>query len=184
MYPHVLQLTVHVPGMHMVAYNDRDDLRNVINHEQSQKSMLIEYFRMNNVILFATSLLYGEFPEYYRWDRTEKEWLQRKQRTQIDKMVYACPTEGERYYLRVLLNHVRGATSFDNLKTTCTTLTSFHDFFHPIYLHVCGGTSQKLAMVFIWLYLSISYISRFVLIGFAYFFSTINDLIEHDDIAG
>jgi hypothetical protein len=129
MYPHVLQLTVHVPGMHMVAYNDRDDLRNVINHEQSQKSMLTEYFRMNNVILFATSLLYGEFPEYYRWDRTEKEWLQRKQRTQIDKMVYACPTEGERYYLRVLLNHVRGATSFDNLKTTCTTLTSFHDFF-------------------------------------------------------
>jgi hypothetical protein len=24
--------------------------------------------------------LYREFPEYYRWDRTEKEWLRRKQR--------------------------------------------------------------------------------------------------------
>jgi hypothetical protein len=33
MYPHVLQLTVHLPGMHMVAYNNRDDLRNVINRE-------------------------------------------------------------------------------------------------------------------------------------------------------
>jgi hypothetical protein len=48
----------------MVAYNDRDDLHNAINREQSQKSMLIEYFRMNNVDPFA---------KYYRWDRTEKE---------------------------------------------------------------------------------------------------------------
>jgi hypothetical protein len=33
MYLSVLQLIVHLPGMHMVAYNDRDDLCNVINHE-------------------------------------------------------------------------------------------------------------------------------------------------------
>jgi hypothetical protein len=27
------------------------------------------------------------------------------------------PSEGERYYLRTLLSHVKGATSFDHLKT-------------------------------------------------------------------
>jgi len=31
--------------------------------------------------------------------------------------VYAHLAEGERYFLRVLLNHVRGATSFENLRT-------------------------------------------------------------------
>jgi hypothetical protein len=62
MHPHVLQLTIHLPRMHIVAYNDRDDLHNVINHEQSQKSILIEYFRMNSVDPFATSFLYTEFP--------------------------------------------------------------------------------------------------------------------------
>jgi hypothetical protein len=66
MYPPVLQLIVYLPGMHMVAYNKRDDLCNVINCEQSQKSMLIEYFWMNSVNPFAHSFLYKEFPEYYR----------------------------------------------------------------------------------------------------------------------
>jgi hypothetical protein len=65
----------------MVAYNNRDDMRNVINYDQSQKSMLTKYFQMNIVDPFAHSFLYREFPEYERWDRREKEWLRRKQRT-------------------------------------------------------------------------------------------------------
>jgi hypothetical protein len=73
-------------------------------------------------------------------------------------MVYAYPTEGERYYLCILLNHARGATSFDDLKTTSTALNSVHYFFNLVYFHVCGGTSQKLSMLFVWLYLSIYHI--------------------------
>jgi hypothetical protein len=133
MYPPVFQLTLHLPGMHMVAYNKRDGLHNVINREQSQKSILTKYFWMNSVDPFAHSFSYREFPKYYRWDRMEKEWLQRKQRTQIGRIMYVCPAEGERYYLRVLLNHVRGATSFDDLKTTGTAVNSVHDFFNLVY---------------------------------------------------
>jgi hypothetical protein len=141
MYPCV-HLTVHLPSMHMVAYNERDDLCNVINHGQSQKSMLTEYFWMNSVDPFAHSFLYREFLEYYRWDRTEKELLRRKQRTQIGRIMYACPAEGERYYLRVLLNHVRGATSFDDLKTIGTALNSVHDFLTQ-YIFMCVVVHHK-----------------------------------------
>jgi hypothetical protein len=115
-YPSVLQLTVHLPGMNMVAHGPTEDLRDAINCERSQKSTLTEYFRMNIVDPFATTFLYREFTEHYRWDNPNKEWVRRKQRTQIGRMVYACPAEGERYYLRVLLNHVRGLLLSTTLK--------------------------------------------------------------------
>jgi hypothetical protein len=35
MYPPVLQLVVYLPGMHMATYNERDNMHNVINCEQS-----------------------------------------------------------------------------------------------------------------------------------------------------
>jgi hypothetical protein len=33
----------------------------------------------------------------------------------IGRMYYAHPTSGERYYLRMLLNYVKGATSYEHL---------------------------------------------------------------------
>ena len=67
-----------------------------------------------NVGLFYSALdssPYREFPEYYHWIKGKKVWQIRKQTSgQIGQIVYANLGEGERYFLRVLLNHVRGAT--------------------------------------------------------------------------
>jgi hypothetical protein len=79
--------------------------------------MLTEYFRMNSVDSYARNFLYKEFPEYFVWENGTKSWRRRKQRIQVGRLVAAHPAEGERYYLRILLNHVRGATSFEDLRT-------------------------------------------------------------------
>jgi hypothetical protein len=41
----------------------------------------------------------------------------RKRGFAIDRMYYAHPTSDERYYLRMLLNYVKGATSHEHLRT-------------------------------------------------------------------
>ncbi|XP_071677067.1 uncharacterized protein [Lolium perenne] len=103
--------------MQTVTFKEGDDLEDVINRDSS--SMLIEYFKMNKVDPYARNFLYKEFPEFYRWIKGKKKWQGRKLkgRGQVGRIVYAHPAEGERYFLRVLLNHVRGATSYENLKT-------------------------------------------------------------------
>nr|XP_034570998.1 uncharacterized protein LOC117835787 [Setaria viridis] len=112
------RLHVHMPSMHMVPFNEINNLEEVAQRSQSQRSMLTEYFRMNREDPNAPKYLYREFPEHFRWIKSGKHWKPRKnKRFQIGRLVYAHPAEGDRYYLRVLLNHGRGETSFAALRT-------------------------------------------------------------------
>jgi len=118
MSPPILQMQVHLEGMLMVAYKSTDNLNNVVKSEKSQRSMLTEYFNVNRSNPAACQYLYREFPEHFSWNKSKKFWKPRKvKRIQIGRLVYANPAEGERYYLRIMLNHVRGATSYENLRT-------------------------------------------------------------------
>nr|XP_040245211.1 uncharacterized protein LOC120964526 [Aegilops tauschii subsp. strangulata] len=102
-YPPVLQLPLHLPNMHRVAFNAQADLKNVVSSENASKSMLTEYFK--------------DFPGSFTWEKKKKIWKRRVERFQLGRIVSANPAEGERYYLRVLLNHVPGKTSFEDLLT-------------------------------------------------------------------
>ncbi|KAM6570896.1 hypothetical protein CsatA_014976 [Cannabis sativa] len=79
--------------------------------------MLTEFFATNKVDENAKRLLYKEFPQHYVWDNQHKQWTPRKKKKVIGRIVTANPLEGERYYLRLLLSHVRGPTSFEDLRS-------------------------------------------------------------------
>lgn len=119
MHPPVLQLQLHLPNMHMVSYHSMEKIQNVIDREGTERSMLTAYFEENSLYEKARGILYREFPEHYTWQSQGKFWKQRKRVTvfQVGRIVSAHPAEGERYYLQVLLNHVTGATSFEDLRT-------------------------------------------------------------------
>ncbi len=46
-----------------------------------------------------------------------KRWTMHKRGFAIGRMYYAHPTSGERYYLQMLLNCLKGATSYGHLRT-------------------------------------------------------------------
>jgi hypothetical protein len=65
------------------------------------------------------SILYPDFPSYATWNTSAKMWKQRQNpAATVGRMYWVPPSAGERYYLRLLLQHVPGATSFEDLRTT------------------------------------------------------------------
>ncbi|XP_052164729.1 uncharacterized protein LOC127781722 [Oryza glaberrima] len=114
------ELQLHLPNMQYVAYDESGNLEDVVNKPSNKKTTLTEFFEMNRKDPKARKLLYKEFLEHYRWVARKNVWQKRKTKTcQVGRIVYAHPAEGERYYLRVLLNHVRGPTSHEHLRTVC-----------------------------------------------------------------
>jgi len=63
-------------------------------------------------------VLYCDFPKYAIWDAKNKSWKRRKnQRKTLGRIYFCSPTDTERYCLRVLLHHVAGCRSFQELRT-------------------------------------------------------------------
>ncbi|GKD56607.1 helicase-like protein [Tanacetum coccineum] len=61
--------------------------------------------------------LYKDIPKLYTCNKITRKWNRQKQRKIRGRMVSANLAEGERFYLRVLLKHVKGPTGFDYLYT-------------------------------------------------------------------
>ncbi|CAG8616463.1 15940_t:CDS:1, partial [Cetraspora pellucida] len=114
--PPVLRLQVHLPYRQNITFLQNKKLKDIIDDEQNKKTMLTEYFKMNEINPDARNYLYCEFPRHYVWNKTNKKWTKQYQGNMIGRMYTVNPNEGERYYLRLLLNYVKGATSFTDLK--------------------------------------------------------------------
>ncbi|CAG8702870.1 8893_t:CDS:2, partial [Cetraspora pellucida] len=109
--PSVLHLQIHLPKYQTVMFLETSNLKNILADEQNKKTMLTEYFEMNKVDPSACNFTYREFPRYYVWNNTTKKWTKRCQGQVIGRIYTVNPNEGERYYLRLLLNNVKGANA-------------------------------------------------------------------------
>lgn len=126
--PPVIDLQLHLPNQQSVTYWENQNLQNILLWDHASKTMLTEYFSMCSRSIEARKYLYREFPEHYVWDKKHRCWNERKKRGVIGRIHGANPMEGERYYLRLLLNHVKGPISFqDLLKVNGVQCSNFKD---------------------------------------------------------
>ncbi|KAK4566259.1 hypothetical protein RGQ29_002484 [Quercus rubra] len=81
------------------------------------KSKFIEWMKVNALYEEARELTYFEFPTKCVRHRRDKEWKLRKFGSCIGCIYYAHPASGERFYLQILLNVIKGARSFEEMRT-------------------------------------------------------------------
>ncbi len=127
--PTVCRLPVHLPGQHLVAFKEDTILRDLVafQAEQTTHSPLDAWLDYNLKHEDGRHLLYFDFPSEYTYNPQKRLWTRRKVQQSFPangRMFSVSPKDTERFYLRVLLAHVPGATSFEFLRTVDGVLHS------------------------------------------------------------
>ncbi len=125
-HPNVIRLAVHLKGRQTILFQEGIDAATVLN--QNPHTTLTAWFAFNKTaqkhlnpsapLHLALNTLYHDFPRIATWKNKEKQWALRTWTPGlllVGRMYFVQPSEGERYFLHLLLHHVLGATSFEDL---------------------------------------------------------------------
>ncbi|XP_019188939.1 PREDICTED: uncharacterized protein LOC109183302 [Ipomoea nil] len=115
--PPVERLSFHLPDCQSVVFQDDDTIDHVLNRETVGQSMFNAWFVANQNFKEASLLTYIEMPTKFVWKKDIREWHPRKKGFSIGRIFYVPPASGEIYYLRCLLNIVRGPKGFQDIRT-------------------------------------------------------------------
>ena len=132
-YPAVERLPVHLPDENNILYHINTNMVEIISNDFLKKTMLTEWFTANRTYETARTLTYLEFPSKWRWVRKTKTWQPRQgSKGKIGRLYYVHPSVGERYYLRILLMNVKGARSYEDIRT-------YNGITYPTFKAACNA---------------------------------------------
>ena len=122
-YPAVMMLHCHLDGDQQVLFADGE--ADIAAQSGPPRTTLTEWFTLNESDESARSIRYPDIPMHYTWQ--SHRWKARKRKTgksdTPSDMIGRIPVIGlsahqsETYFLRMLLHHQTGATSYADLKT-------------------------------------------------------------------
>ncbi|KAK9053646.1 hypothetical protein SSX86_024720 [Deinandra increscens subsp. villosa] len=124
--PAVQSLQVHLEGHQNVTFRDSSSLTNVLRNPALGKTTLTEWLINNRKDYSGRHLRYLDYLSEYRWYASGRFWIRRATRRtpSIGRLVYVHPNSGELFYLRMLLNHKHGCTSFEDIRTVSNIVYS------------------------------------------------------------
>ena len=107
----VFNLPLHIENKQKIVFEESK-----INEALTKwKTPLTTWFELNKLDSFANSIKYINIPQYYTFDAQTKQWNKRKRLRKniaIGRLNVVSPKDQERFYLKLVLNKVKGKTIF------------------------------------------------------------------------
>jgi len=114
----IIRLTVHLQNDPFMTF-DPMRLSEALQRSESRDTTLTAWFKLNQADVSARKYFYYEIPEHYVFQEKDRKWTPRKRghNKVIGRVLPVAIKERERYFLRMLLLHSKGACSFNDLLT-------------------------------------------------------------------
>ncbi|XP_054706695.1 uncharacterized protein LOC129216505 [Uloborus diversus] len=123
----IIRLPVHLPHMQPVYFYD-DEERQALERAAQRQTMLTAWFELNTRDPDANIYLYVDIPKHFVWKNNKWERRVRLGEKIVSRLYSVSPKDIERFHLRMLLFHVPGAKSFEELRTfDGVTMESFKE---------------------------------------------------------
>ncbi|XP_035845741.1 uncharacterized protein LOC118492075 [Helianthus annuus] len=88
-----------------------------IPDKDKEPELYFLWFLCNKKYPATRQLTYVEFPTQFVWKSNKRKWKPRKRGFSIGRIHSVSPSVGEAYYLRILLNKVKGPRNFEDIRT-------------------------------------------------------------------
>ncbi|CAH1414058.1 unnamed protein product [Lactuca virosa] len=121
----MIRQSFHLPDQPQVVYEADDDIEDVLDRPSIASSMFTSWMKCNAINKEARKLTYVDFPTKFVWKRKDLIWKPREVGYAIGRIHSVSPKLGEAYFLRILLNIVKGPKSFEEICTVNGELCSF-----------------------------------------------------------
>lgn len=116
-FPAVEGLPVHLEGEKSVSFKQHDNLKDGAEKAKKRCSKLEGWFEENKNIPEAKEYTYPQFPQFFTWKPDLCKWKVRERGTVFGRLSDVHASSGETFFLRMILMHVKGATSYRDLRT-------------------------------------------------------------------
>ena len=121
----VYRLPVHLPDEQSIVFdsdqidNDLEVFEEDVEAQAARDTQLTAWFKLNLEDAMSVPIKYCDMAEHYTWDKVKRKWNVRKIGHEFAiSRIYPVSPGTELFYLRLLLLHVAGFTSYEDARTT------------------------------------------------------------------
>uniref|UniRef100_A0ABD2XAK4 ATP-dependent DNA helicase n=1 Tax=Trichogramma kaykai TaxID=54128 RepID=A0ABD2XAK4_9HYME len=112
----VVRLAVHTENQQNLVFEENKEAEALLKGTTT----LTAWFDLNKNDTFAQKIKYINIPTHYKFNKITKIWEKRKKGQKfatIGRLNVVSPKDNERFFLKLILNRVKGVTSFKDIRT-------------------------------------------------------------------